>query len=33
MEKQWIEVEVMEKESLLNCPNGCQRSSGSPTGG
>ena len=33
MDKKWVEVEVVEKESCAECPNGCQRSNGSPTGG
>lgn len=35
MDKQWVEVAVVEKENCAeySCANGCQRSSGSPTGG
>ena len=32
--KQFVEVELTEKAAnAMSCDNGCQRSSGSPTGG
>lgn len=33
--KEFVEIELSEKivENNRGCPNGCQRSTGSPTGG
>ena len=31
--KKFVEVEVVEKVTTMPCSSGCQRASGSPTGG